>query len=43
MDGMIGTELVNWMDDICMADNNFENKFTKVQKSLEGAEREACP
>ena len=32
MDGMIGTELVNWMDDICIADNDFEDKFTKVQK-----------
>ena len=32
LDGMIGTELVNWMDDICMADNDFENKFTKVRK-----------
>ena len=32
LDGMIGTELVNWMDDICIADNDFEDKFTKVQK-----------
>ena len=32
MDGMIGTELVNWMDGIYMADDDFENKFTKVQK-----------
>ena len=32
MDGMIGTELVNWMDDICIADNDFEDKFAKIRR-----------
>ena len=43
LDGMIGMELVNWMDDICMADDDFKDKFMKYGSSSEGAEREACP
>jgi transposase InsO family protein len=35
LDEMIGNELVNWMDDICIADNNFENKMTKMEKFFE--------
>src|SRR6266481_1777346 len=32
LDGMIGNELVNWMDDICIADDEFESKFAKMCK-----------
>ena len=32
LDDMIGQELVNWMDDICIADDEFEAKFVKMQK-----------
>src|SRR6266481_8309919 len=32
LDDMINKELVNWMDDICMADNDFASKLTKMQK-----------
>src|SRR6266481_3303235 len=32
LDGMIGNELVNWMDDICIADDEFESKFAKMRK-----------
>src|SRR6266481_2268897 len=32
LDSMIGNELVNWMDVICIADDEFESKFTKMRK-----------
>src|SRR6266481_2302084 len=32
LDSMINEELVNWMDDICIADDNFDAKLTKMCK-----------
>ena len=32
LDEMIDEELVKWMDGICMVDDNFEAKLTKMRK-----------
>ena len=32
LDDMIDKELVSWMDDICIADNNFMPKLAKMRK-----------
>jgi len=32
LDDLIGKDLVNWMDDICIAGDEFEDKFMKVTK-----------
>src|SRR6266481_2955397 len=32
LDSMIGNELVNWMDNICIADDEFGRKFAKMRK-----------
>ena len=29
---MINKDLVSWMDDICIADNNFATKLAKIRK-----------
>ena len=32
LDDMIDKELVSWMDDICIADDDFEAKLAKIRK-----------
>ena len=32
LDDMIGKELVNWMDDICLPSDNFDTKLANLQK-----------
>src|SRR6266481_3436802 len=35
LDDMIDKELVSWMDDICIADDDFEAKLAKMRKFFE--------
>ena len=32
LDDMIDKELVSWMDDVCITDDDFEAKMTKMRK-----------